>query len=76
MFLKRKKIDFFCIFHQTLEAHNFANNLWNFLKPRPRTFLKWGVPIMLPKISATLSVTNSGNNFKIEKIFFSKIKIF
>ena len=26
-------------FDQTLEARNFANNRWNFLKPRLRTFL-------------------------------------
>ena len=40
-------------FDQTLEICNFANNPWNFLKPRLRTF--WGreVPIVLPKISAT-----------------------
>ena len=40
-------------FDQVLEICNFANNPWNFLKPRLWIF--WGrrVPIVLPKISAT-----------------------
>ena len=44
-----KKADF----DQALELCNFANNPWNFLKPRFWIF--WGrrVPIVLPKISAT-----------------------
>ena len=40
-------------FDQTLEICNFANNPWNFLKPRLRTFWGRGVPIVLPEISAT-----------------------
>ena len=61
---KCEKVRLFHTFCQSLEIHNFANNTWNYMKPHLRTFLGWGVPIMLPKISATLSVRNFGNNFK------------
>ena len=52
-------------FDQSLEICNFANNPWNFLKPRLWIF--WGrrVPIVLPKISASTYIRNYGNTFKI-----------
>ena len=43
------------------------------MKLRLRTFLGQGVPLMLPKISATLSVTNFGNNFNIEIFSYAKV---
>ncbi len=61
------------IFDVTLRLWISTNTLQNFVKPRLRTF--WGkrVPIMLPKMSETLSIRyigNNGNNSQIQILEF------